>query len=68
MSSATTKLIDVDSTVMETVVPVSVVLPPDYQLDGDPLPLLINLHGGGADRTRLVESLPVWQAMWDASE
>ena len=53
---------------MGATVPMSVVLPPNYDRDGDSLPLLINLHGGGGDRTYLTEMLPLWRALWDAGD
>lgn len=59
---------EMQSEVMGEAVPISVVLPPGYEPGGDPLPLLINLHGGGLDREALLLQLPIWQAMWDAGE
>ncbi len=53
MTGASTQLFDLDSTVMGITVPVSVVLPPDYQSGGVSLPLLINLHGVGFDLSLL---------------
>ncbi|MFP6795484.1 MAG: alpha/beta hydrolase-fold protein, partial [Pseudomonadales bacterium] len=35
-------------------VPVSVLLPPNFDIDGPSLPLLIHLHGGGGDRNTLL--------------
>lgn len=64
MTEATTRFFDLDSTVMGASVPMSVVLPPGYSTEGEPLPLLINLHGGGGDRTFLTEALPIWNALW----
>ncbi|MEM7017973.1 MAG: alpha/beta hydrolase-fold protein, partial [Pseudomonadota bacterium] len=67
MAQATTELHDLDSKVMGANVPMSVVLPPDFQR-GEELPLLINLHGGGGDRTFMTASLPIWQALWDSGD
>ena len=65
---ATMQLFDVVSDVRGEVVPVSVILPPNFEdAEGD-LPLLISLHGGGGDRMNLVGLLPVFQSMWDAGE
>lgn len=64
MSSATTQLFDVDSTVMGKVVPVSVVLPPGFQRSGESMPLCVSLHGGGGDRTDIVNNRPLYERMW----
>jgi S-formylglutathione hydrolase len=68
MNPATTRLFDLDSAVMGTTVPVAVVLPPDFQPEGESLPLLINLHGGDGDRNFLVAGLPHFQSMWETGE
>lgn len=68
MSFATAHLFDIDANVMDTSVPASVILPPAFDLEGEPLPLLIHLHGGGGDRSFIIDHLPLWQEMWTAGE
>jgi S-formylglutathione hydrolase len=42
----------------------AVLLPDGYREDGDPLPLLINLHGGQRDRSQLTQSQPLFDLVW----
>lgn len=55
---------DVPSKVMGTDVPVSVILPSDFDRDGPALPLLINLHGGGGDRNTLIGLAPLYNHLF----
>lgn len=41
-----------------------VVVAPDGFRDMKELPLVLNLHGGGGNRERLVDQAPVWQGLW----
>jgi len=68
MSKATVQLVDLESAVLGAAVPMSVVLPPDFQNITESLPLFIFLHGGGGDRNFLVDWLPFWEDMWRAQE
>ncbi len=43
-------------------------LPPGWQRDGEPLPLVLNLHGGGGDREVLRRQQPTLEKMWAAGE
>ena len=65
MSDATLELHDLKSTVRGEEVPAAVVLPPGYDRNGEPLPLLISLHGGGDSRDHIVEFFPLFQRMFD---
>lgn len=67
-SAATVELHDLDSSIMGASVPMSVILPPGYSPSGESLPLLINLHGGGGDRSFLVNSLPIFQSLWASGD
>ena len=60
---ATVQLFDIDSKSVGGTVPVSVVLPPGFD-PAQSLPLLIFLHGGGDDRTQLVDMLPLYNQMF----
>ena len=46
----------------------SVVLPPNFEQTSDSLPLLINLHGGGGDRSFLLKSMDIWESLWKKEE
>ena len=59
---------DLDSKIMGTSVPMSVILPPGYKKADGELPLLIHLHGGGMNRNSLTRMLPTWQKLWDAGD
>ena len=63
--NVTTQLFDLESRTVGDTVPMSVLLPPGFDPAGPSLPLLIYLHGGGGDRTHLVESAPLYQRMFD---
>ena len=65
MSEITLELHDLKSTVRGEGVPTAVVLPPGYEDQKEPLPLLISLHGGGASRDHIVEFAPFFQTMFD---
>jgi S-formylglutathione hydrolase len=43
-------------------------LPPGYDAGGAPLPLVLNLHGGGGNREVLRRQQPIFTAMWAANE
>ncbi len=64
-ASATTQLFDLESSTIGDTVAISVLLPPGFDPSGSSLPLLIYLHGGGGDRTHLVESAPLYGRMFD---
>ncbi len=42
----------------------AVLLPDGYSEDSDPLPLVLNLHGGGADRGFLAQMRPLFDQLW----
>ena len=63
-----TRFLDLESNVIGATVPMSVVLPPGFDEAGDDLPLLINLHGGGGDRTFLTDAAPIWGALWASGD
>ena len=42
----------------------SVLLPPDYEKASGPLPLLINLHGGGGSRDMLKTQRGIFDDVW----
>ncbi len=65
---ATVHFFDFTSETMGRSVPMSAVLPPNFDPDAGELPLLIHLHGGGMDRESLTMMLPIWQALWDAGD
>src|SRR5277367_4535947 len=46
-------------------VPYAVLLPDGYK-DGEPLPLLLYLHGGGGDRTALARMRDIFEQEWKA--
>ena len=50
---ASSELHEFNSEIMGHTVEISVVLPPNFEQTSDSLPLLINLHGGGGDRSFL---------------
>lgn len=54
----TTVMIDVRSDGMDSDVPASVLLPPGFDPEAAPLPLVIWLHGGGGDRGQLPQYAP----------
>ena len=62
---ASSELHEFNSEIMGHTVEVSVVFPPNFEQTSDSLPLLINLHGGGGDRSFLIESLDIWQSLWE---
>ncbi len=63
--SVTTQLFELESRTVGDTVPLSVLLPSGFDPAGASLPLLIYLHGGGGDRTELVESAPLYGRMFD---
>lgn len=67
-NEATVQFYDLESATMGATVPMSVVLPPNFDKDSRELPLLIHLHGGGGDRDSLTMMLPIWQKLWDAGD
>ena len=64
-TKATTELHDVVSKSRGASVPVSVLLPPNFDKNGPPLPLLIHLHGGGGDRNTLVSLVENYTNMFN---
>lgn len=55
---------DVESIHVPEAVPIAVLLPPNYQTDGEPYPLVINLHGGRGNRNYLKRIQPVIEGLW----
>ncbi len=64
--SATVELLDVKATTVGAEVPIAVITPPGFDPGGDPLPLCLNLHGGGGDRSNLAESAQLYEGLWAA--
>jgi|TARA_B100000959_G_scaffold178677_1_gene186848 enterochelin esterase-like enzyme len=56
----TIELHDLQSSIRGEDVPTSVILPPDFDPQGEPLPLLIYLHGAGGTRDELTDYLPMF--------
>ena len=46
----------------------AVILPPGYEPDGPPVPVCLVLHGGGGNRDNLVDSQPLFDALWAGAE
>ncbi len=65
---ASSELHEFNSEIMGHTVEVSVVLPPNFEQISDSLPLLINLHGGGGDRSFLLRSMDIWESLWKEEE
>ncbi len=65
---ATALYFDLESETMQSTVPMSVVLPPNFDRDADELPLLIHLHGGGMDRNQLTSFMSIYQQLWEAGD
>ena len=65
---ATSHFYDMESETMGATVPMSVILPPNFDKDAGELPLLIHLHGGGVDRTSMTYMLPIWQELFDSGD
>ena len=57
------ELHEFNSEIMGHAVEVSVVLPPNFEHIEESLPLLINLHGGGGDRSFLLRSMDIWESL-----
>lgn len=58
--NSTQKLVDIESKTIGASVPAAVVLPPGFDPEGEPLPLFIELHGLGGDRTELGRAFGRW--------
>ena len=43
-------------------------VPPGYEESSDPLPLVLNLHGGGGSRDVLARQVPIFVEMWANGE
>ena len=61
MDFDTPLLTNISSESLGTEVEISVLFPPRF--DGETLPLILNLHGGGDDRRSLVESKPIYDSL-----
>ena len=59
------ELFDSPSQVVDDAVPLGVILPPEFDQAGTPLPLCIFLHGGGGDRSMAVEMQPLFDTLWE---
>jgi S-formylglutathione hydrolase len=57
-----------DSDLVPSPVPYYALLPPGYQADGDPVPLVLNLHGGGGSRDVLKRQQPMFERLWASGE
>ncbi len=62
-SAAETLLAELESDSVPGPVEFAVVAPDGYQTMKD-LPVVLNLHGGGGSRQRLIDQAPFWEALW----
>ena len=64
-AAVTTQIHEVQSEIRGEIVPVSVILPPNFSESDKDLPLLIHLHGGGGDRNRLLGLSDLYTQMFN---
>jgi S-formylglutathione hydrolase len=65
---STLELIEIASDIVPGPVECAVILPPDYSIETEPLPLCLNLHGGGSSRESLIAAQPRYDAAWASGE
>jgi S-formylglutathione hydrolase len=64
MAQASVEMLDMDSTTIGESVPLAVLTPPDFDPATESLPLCILLHGGGGDRSALVNDQHLYAQCW----
>jgi S-formylglutathione hydrolase len=66
VGAAESRIVDLEMTsaLVPSPVKFSVLLPPDYEKATTPLPLLINLHGGGGSRENLKPQRAIFDDVW----
>ncbi len=57
---------EVPSDLVPSPVPYAVLLPATYDAGAEPLPLVLNLHGGGGNREVLARQKPIFDELWEA--
>ena len=57
----------IESDLMPGQVDYAILLPPGYEESAEPLPLLVNMHGGGLDRNYLAsqEVKALYEKLWE---
>ena len=66
MTSSKLEIYDLPSDLVPDPVPCAVLLPPQYDDTKGPLPLCLNLHGGGSSREALIQSQPMYEQLWQS--
>lgn len=66
MTASKLEIYDLPSDIVPGPVPCAVLLPPGYEEGGEPLPLCLNLHGGGSSREALIASQQLFEGLWEA--
>jgi S-formylglutathione hydrolase len=64
MADSRLELIEIPAESVKGPVPVAVLLPPGFDAAGEPLPLCLNLHGGGENSDFLGRIKPSIDALW----
>lgn len=64
MTTSQIKTYSLPSNIVPGPVPVAVLLPPGYDQASEPLPLCLNLHGGGSSRDHLIDTQPLLEGLW----
>jgi S-formylglutathione hydrolase len=59
---------EVESEIVPSPVEYYALLPPGYADASEPLPLVLNLHGGGGNRDVLKRQVPIFEGMWEKGE
>ena len=66
MTSSKLEIYALPSDLVPDPVPCAVLLPPQYDATKSPLPLCLNLHGGGSSREALIQSQPMYEQLWQS--
>lgn len=59
---------EVESEIVPSPVEYNILLPPGYASSSKPLPLVLNLHGGGGSREALTRQAPLLDELWEKGE
>ena len=65
-SAAQTLLAELESEIVPSPVEYAMVAPDGFQAMKD-LPVVLNLHGGGGSRKRLIDQAPFWERLWKSN-